>query len=44
MMHRLKCITGDRLAARTEARQKVEVRLRCKALNATSVSTWSANA
>ena len=42
MMHRLKSITGDRLAARTLERQKVEVRLRCKALNATSVSTWSA--
>ncbi len=42
MMHRLKSITGDRLSARTLARQKVEVRLRCKALNATSTSTWSA--
>lgn len=41
-MHRLKSITGASLSARTLERQKVEVRLRCKALNATSVSTWSA--
>jgi hypothetical protein len=39
MMHRLKALTGDRLAARTFERQKVEVRLRCKALNATATST-----
>lgn len=32
--HRLKSLTGDRLSARTLDRQKVEVRLRCKALNA----------
>ncbi len=37
---RLKTITGDRLAARTFERQQVEVRLRCKALNATALSTW----
>ena len=41
MMHRLKSLTGARLAARTEERQKVEVRLRCKLLNATATSTWS---
>jgi hypothetical protein len=39
MMHRLKALTGDRLAARTFERQKAEVRLRCKALNATATST-----
>ena len=38
MMHRLKCVTGDRLAARTAERQAVELRLRCKVLNALSVS------
>lgn len=42
MMHRLKSLTGASLSARTLERQKVEVRLRCKALNATSTSTWSA--
>jgi hypothetical protein len=31
--HRLKCIIGDRLAARKMDRQRVEVRLRCKVLN-----------
>jgi IS5 family transposase len=35
--NRLKSITGDKLAARTLARQKVEVRLRCKALNSVAV-------
>jgi IS5 family transposase len=44
MMHRLKSLTGASLSARTLERQKVEVRLRCKALNATSTSTWSAPA
>ena len=37
--HRLKSITGDRLSARTLDRQKAEVRLRCKALNALAVSS-----
>lgn len=35
--NRLKSITGDHLAARTVERQKVEVRLRCKALNSLAV-------
>lgn len=39
MMRRLKALTGDRLAARSFERQQVEVRLRCKALNATATST-----
>ena len=34
MMYRLKSITGASLASRTVDRQKVELRLRCKALNA----------
>ena len=42
--HRLKSLTGDKLAARTADRQKVEVRLRVKALNALATSTWSAPA
>ena len=40
-MRRLKAITGDRLAARTRDRQLVEVRVRCKALNALATSTVS---
>lgn len=44
MMHRFKSLTGDRLASRTLERQKVEVRLRCRALNALSVSTWKPTA
>ncbi len=39
MMHRLKSLTGASRQARTLERQKVEVRLRCKVLNATSTST-----
>ena len=39
---RFKTITGDKLSARTLDRQRVEVRLRCKALNVTALSTWSA--
>jgi hypothetical protein len=39
--NRLKSITGDHLSARTMDRQKVEVRLRCKVLNALATSTWS---
>ena len=35
--NRLKLITGDHLAARTHARQVVEVRLRCKVLNCLAV-------
>jgi hypothetical protein len=42
--HRLKSLTGDKLAARTADRQQVEVRLRVKALNALATSTWSAPA
>ena len=41
VMHRLKSITGASLSARTLDRQKVEVMLRCKALNATATSTWT---
>ena len=41
MMHRLKSITGAGLAARMFDRRMAEVRLRCKALNATRTSTWS---
>lgn len=44
MMHRLKSLTGDRLASRSLERQKVEVRLRCQVLNATATSTWSPTA
>lgn len=40
VMHRFKSWTGNRLASRTLERQKVEVRLRCKALNALRVPTW----
>lgn len=35
--NRLKSITGERLAARTDARQVTEVRFRCKVLNALAV-------
>lgn len=42
--HRLKALTGDRLSARTAERQRVEVRLRCKALNTLATSTWRAPA
>lgn len=38
-MHRLKSLTGERLHARREDAQRVEVRLRCKVLNGVSVST-----
>ena len=44
MMHRFKSLTGPRLAARTFARQKVEVRLRCKVLNKLAVSTATVTA
>jgi len=44
MMHRLKSLTGGHLSARTPERQKVEVSLRCKALNATATSTVSLTA
>ena len=39
VMHRLKSLTLDKLAARTTERLNVEVQLRCKVLNATSTST-----
>lgn len=42
--HRLKSLTGDRLAARTFDRQVVEVALRCKALNALAVPAERAKA
>jgi len=44
VMHRFKSLTDKRLASCTFKRQKAEVRLRCMALKALSVSTWKPTA